>query len=370
MDSVLSYRVDEDRVLARLRSFYEDKGDRGILASMQVPSRELRRFAETHQAGYCDYPDPEERIRFWDRLLMERRAVNDDSVPSACLSEFDQGIYGGLLGGQVRFQCFPEDGWISSMVAPLLADWSGFEKLVESSSFDSGNRWIQMLERQTEIFMKAARGRFGVSHLILINGLNFVFELVGATETYLSLSIEPAMVRAAIRFALDLNLKIQSLFFQLVPMVKGGTCSYVGQWIPGRVVNESADPFHMTSVDCFEQWGRGPIEDVFSSFDGGVIHIHANGRHLLPAVCSLKGLKAVHLMNDRGYPSAFEVAGELKRGCLENIPVIVADVEYRAFKDALDRHSLAGGVFYQVVNVPDGDEANRSMDKVRAYSWP
>ncbi len=370
MDSVLSYRVDEDRVLARLRSFYEDKDDRGILASMQVPSRELMRFAEEHPAGYCDYPDPEERIRFWDRLLMERKAVNDDSVPSACLSEFDQGIYGGLLGGQVRFQCFPEDGWISSMVAPLLADWSGFEKLVASSSFDSSNRWVQMLDRQTRIFAKAARGRFGVSHLILINGLNFVFELIGATETYVSLSIEPAMVEAAIRFGLDLNTKIQSLFFQLVPLIKGGTCSYVGQWLPGRVVNESVDPFHMTSVDCFEQWGRGPIEDVFSRFDGGVIHIHANGRHLLPSVCSLKGLKAVHLMNDRGYSSSFEIAGELKRGCLENIPLIVADVEYGAFKAALDRHGLADGVFYQVVNVPDSDEANRCMDKVRSYACP
>ena len=47
----------------------------------------------------------------------------------------------------------------------------------------------------------AAAGKFGVSHFILIDSLNFVFELVGATNTYLSLIEQPELVRRAVDFA-------------------------------------------------------------------------------------------------------------------------------------------------------------------------
>ena len=40
------------------------------------------------------------------------------------LSELDQGLYGGLLGGDVRFLAHPENGWISSMVPPAAVIFS------------------------------------------------------------------------------------------------------------------------------------------------------------------------------------------------------------------------------------------------------
>ena len=66
--------------------------------------------------------------------------------------------------------------------------------------------------------------------------------------------------------------------------------SNFAQWVPGRIVSESIDPYHMTSVDYFEQWGREPAERILRHFDGGVIHIHGNGRHLLEAAATLQGL--------------------------------------------------------------------------------
>jgi hypothetical protein len=48
--------------------------------------------------------------------------------------------------------------------------------------------------------------------------------------------------------------------------------------MPGRIVSESLGPFHMTSVAYFEKWGREPAERILGTFDGGVIHIHGNGR--------------------------------------------------------------------------------------------
>jgi hypothetical protein len=36
--------------------------------------------------------------------------------------------------------------------------------------------------------------------------------------------------------------------------------------VPGKIINESVDPFHMTSVDYFEQWGREPAQRFIDRF--------------------------------------------------------------------------------------------------------
>jgi hypothetical protein len=121
----------------------------------------------------------------------------------------------------------------------------------------------------------------------------------------------------------------------------------------------------MTSVDCFEQWGRGPVERILAAFDGGVVHIHANGRHLLPAISTLRGLKAVYLADDLHYPTAFSVLGELRHR-LGDLPVVVK-ADFAEFLAGLDSHRQEGGVLYKVNGVPDVDTANRVMDRVRDY---
>ena len=215
------------------------------------------------------------------------------------------------------------------------------------------------------VIAAAARGKFGISHFILINGLNFVFELVGATETYLSLVERPEMVRRAIDLAFEVNLRVQQTFFDTVPLFRGGTCSNMVQWIPGRIISESVDPFHMTSLDYFETWGRGPVERLYERFDGGVLHVHGNGRHLLGAVATLRGLKAVLLGDDKGYPRACDVLGSLRQR-VGDLPLIV-EIPYTDFVAGLTAHTLHGGVFYRVKNSTEVAEANRLMESVRAY---
>jgi len=357
----LAYKPDLEAVLERLVALYERRAQDRIYASIAVPSAALNDFGARHAKGFCDYPDPDERVAFWDKLLHERMAIKDDSVPSAYLSEFDQGLYGGLLGGRVQFMCHPENGWISSMVAPMLKDWSEFAALkLTKSSF-----WHERYVHQLDVFVEGAATKFGISHFILIDGLNFIFELLGATRTYQSLYECPEMVRKAIDFAHDLNVAVQDLFFQTVQALRGGTCSNMVQWIPGRIVSESVDPFHMTSVDYFETWGREPVERMLSHYDGGVLHIHGNGRHLLEAVRSLKGLKAIFLADDTGFPLAFEVLDDLSAR-LGDVPLTV-EAEYGRFVEKLRHHTLVGGVFYQVMGAPNADVANRLMEEVRSY---
>jgi hypothetical protein len=351
-----------DARIERLRSLYTEHRQDRIFARMGVQTDALRDFAAKHAPGYTECPDLEERATFWDHFLAERAVIHDDSIPSAYLSEMDQGLYGGIVGGKVQFMAHPENGWISSMVPPLLKNWDGLSGL----AIDRQSPWYQFYLKELDAFGKASHGKFGLSHFILIDGLNFVFELFGATQTYLELLDHPDKVREAIEFAYKLNVDVQGTFFEQAPLLEGGTCSNMVEWIPGRIVSESVDPFHMTSVDYFEEWGREPVERILGTFDGGVMHIHANGRHLLPAVSTVRGLKAVFLADDLHYPAAFSVLGTLRRR-LGGLPVVL-DAQFPEFVAALDSHTLEGGVLYKVQNVPDMETANRTMDRVREYT--
>ena len=374
----LAYKPSADEVIDRLRQLHAREATERIFATFATRSAALDEFGRKYAHGFCDYPDPGERIAFWDRFLQERAILEDDSIPCAYLSEMDQGLYGGLLGGNVQFMAHPDNGWISSMVAPLLQDWTEFE------AFERGRLclsitdppvmlkhnlprlpWFDCYERQLQLFVQGAAGKFGISHFILIDGLNFVFELLGATRTYLSLIDRPEMVRRAIDFAFDLNVAIHQTFFDQVGLLRGGTASNMVQWAPGRIVSESVDPFHMTSVRYFEDWGREPAERIFARFDGGILHIHGNGRHLLEAVSTLRGLKAIFLGDDRGFPAAFDVLPQL-RARTGDVPLVV-QVEFQRFAEALKRDGLSGGVLYKVSDAPDADAANRLMDEVRRY---
>lgn len=355
------YKKNADCVIERLKLFYERKASDQIFAEFKLSSKTLDDFSRNNKEGSVQYPDPEKRILFWNSLLKEKTLVEDDSIPSAYLSEFDQGLYGALIGGEIQFLCNPKDGWISSMVKPIYNNLA----LFLPKQFDEHHTWYQRYIHQLEIFSEASKDMFGISHFILIDGLNFVFELIGATKTYLCLFACPDKVKEVIDFAFQLNVKVQNSFFERTSSYKGGTFSNLAQWIPGRIVSESLDPFHMTSVDDFEQWGKNNVEKMFNEFDGGVLHIHSNGRHLLNAVSKLKGLKAIYLLDERGNPPAFEVLKDIKRQTGE-VPLVV-EVEDVKFEKCLKDNSLLGGVFYVVSSQKKADEVNRIMEKVRKY---
>ena len=247
------------------------------------------------------------------------------------------------------------------MVAPLLDDWSEFDDL----HLDRSHPWYKRLTTQTQAYAEVAAGSFGISHFILIDGLNFAFELVGATETYMGLELCPETIRRVIELAYEVNVAVHSDFFDIVGLFEGGTFSNMTQWIPGRILSESVDPFHMTSVEYFEQWGREPIERIFAGFDGGGVHIHGNGRHLLEAVASLKGLKAMYLADDRGFPRAFDVLSELQART-GDMPLVVG-VDFSDVAQGLEQHTLCGGVLYKVSNAPGAEAANRCFEQVRRY---
>lgn len=349
-----------EETLTRLTLLYAREAPDRIFAVMNTPSEALEAFAAYHTEGYCEYPDLHERLEFWAAHLARKRSIEDDSIPSVYLSECDQGLYGGIVGGKVRYMAHPENGWISSMVPPILRNWEEFDSI----SVDRNSNVYKRYFEQLRAYSGVGEGQYGISHLILIDSMNFIFELFGAESAYELMLDRPLLGGRICRFAYELNKSVQDTFFEYGSLF-GGTCSNMAQWLPGKIISESVDPFHMTSVADFDRWGREWVETIFAAYDGGVVHIHGNGRHLLSEVASIDGMRAIRLGDDNGYPRSFEVLPDIRRAVGE-LPLIV-DCGYDDFSSALMSRSLIGGVLYVVTDVPNADEANSIMDKVRCY---
>ncbi len=358
----LLYKKNLDETIERLTLLYDRKAQDRIFAAFNIPSPTLGKFRQQYKEGFCDYPDPVERSRFWDSLLAERSELLDDSIPCAYLSEIDQGLFGGMFGANLQFMAHPENGWISSMVMPLLKDWSKFDNLKP----DPSNLWFERYIEQMYVFAQQGNDKFGVSHFCLINGLNAIFELVGATNTYISVIENPNIIKKAFEFSFSINMKIQNAFFEHIPLVRNGTCSNMSQWIPGRIISESVDPFHMTSPDYFEEWGKPMLQRALDNFDGGVIHVHGNGRHLLKSLCSVKGIRGICLLDDRGWPKAYETVRQIQQDSTKDTPLSLI-IPFDKFEEGLQNHTLAGGVIYMVSNTPSVNAANKLMKTVLAY---
>jgi len=357
------YKKNHKEVITRLSELYSNANCGKIYAAMKINNPVIEEFSRSSASGETAYPDPRLRIAFWDSVCAQFADLEDDSIPCAYLTEFDEGLYGGMVGGEVRFVCFPQTGWISSMTVPFLKDLNDAKDL----AVDRHNDWYRLYLEQLKIFKHNSAGKFAISHMILIDGMNFLYELRGATNSYYDLLDEPLLTKSVFEFSIELNCFVQDAFFNIIGLYDGGTCSTLGQWLPGRIVSESVDPFGVTSKEMFEDHGIWVMEKVFAHYDGGLVHVHSNAMHLLESLASVEKIKCLYLTDDDTsnytlYKSLYEL--DLKR---KNVPIVIT-VPYEAFADMLRKRELPAKVLYNIVGVPNVSEANKMMKAVKSYS--
>ena len=63
------YKPNAEAVLERLRMLYARQAQDRVFAAMGVPSAALAEFRARYQAGYCDYPEPSERVALKARVV-------------------------------------------------------------------------------------------------------------------------------------------------------------------------------------------------------------------------------------------------------------------------------------------------------------
>lgn len=361
----MDYKNNASDVFERLRFLHSGEAKDSIFARMILPSPTLEKYRAENPEAEVGFPDTVVREQFWSSYLKEQKEIEDDSMPVAYMSEFDEGLYAGLLGGELRFLNNPDWGWISSMSSPFVPSVDALSKL----TLDKNCLWAQRYRQQITYFAEKAKGKYGISHFILVNGLNLLLELRGGTNMYYDIADEPEKIRDFLQFTRVVNTFVQDEFFSITGLVQGGTFSNMGQWFPGRVVSDSLDPFHMTSPEYFEKWGRENIEAVFAEYDGGCIHLHQEYcKHLLKPASTLKGIKMISFVDENFNPDKAYMHLEEYDALRGNVPLSI-NLPFEVFQHKLENKQLPGNIFYNVEGVPSLKIANDCMKKVKAYRW-
>jgi hypothetical protein len=362
--ATLAFKRNAMATAQRLRMLWDRQSLDCTFAHMMVCTQTLRKFAETHVDGPTIYPDPCERIRFWESSLSETRDLEDDWLPIAYLSEFDQGIVGGALGEDMRFMMHKDIGWISSMCAPVMDNLADCNLL----RIDPEASAIKLMDEQVRIFSDCARGKFGVAPFIIIDGMNFVAEMRGMTQAFEDVIDNPEAVVRMMDFALEFNAFLQERVRGMTDGFMGGSFVNMGSWCPGNPVLFSVDAYHMASPDFYYQWGVPHLQMMLDRFGGGLLHLHSNGWHLLPHVVKLRHLKCIYFADEKWNPRAYDQLPKLHKQAA-GTPLIIS-CQYGEFERDLDASRLPGNVLYDVQNVPSVEQGNRLMEKVRAYrTW-
>jgi len=350
-------------VMKRLDTLYSRKGLDRVFAIMGQPNPVINDYSKRFAEGETEYPDPEWRALFWRDVCLSYAAdLEDDSLPVAYLIEFDQGLMAGMFNADVRMMRNPKNGWISSMSFPFVKTADDLPRMV----VDRDNIWFKRYLKQMRLYKDICTGVYGISHLTSLTGLNALMEFMGATGAYYALIDEPDKAVKFFDDTVQFNKQIYDEFFNCIGLTNSGTFGYAAQWVPGKIIADSVDAFHMTSADMFRQFGKKPLADLIDYYDGVMMHIHSNGLHLLEDVCSIKNVKCIQLGDDAKAGFAmYERMDELdiRRG---DVPLIIS-IPAEVFVNRLETKKLHGNVLYLVSNAPDVYESNKIMEKVRAY---
>ena len=357
----MRYKKNYREVIARLRNFYSGGGRDRIYVKMDIPNPAIERMKSETADGPVPCPDLNARAEFWDEYLSAYADLEDDSIPCAYISEADQGLAGGMLGGEVRFLLDTGTGWVSSMVPPFAES----ARDIYNYKIDLDNKWYRYYNDELDIFRRKADGKFGVSHWCCLDGLHLLGEMRGFTEMYFAMMGEPETCRYIIDFASKLSFTLQNRFFEAVGLFEGGTCSNMAQWLPGRCISESVDMYHLARPELFEKWGRAHIQSMIDRFDGAVMHIHSNGHHLIEHIRSLSNLRCILLLDDVWAVPVYQEMERLDplRG---SVPYCIT-IPFEAFAEGLARRALHPNVLYTVSGVPDIKTANSFMKEVVTY---
>jgi hypothetical protein len=173
--------------------------------------------------------------------------------------------------------------------------------------------------------------------------------------------------------AVDLNVRFLKMQQALLDDYAGGAFHYQAHWVPfeGATPWLSVDSYTCCSPRTYAEAGRAFQQRLVNHFGQGVMHYHSSRLDLLLEVLKLENLVGLSI-DGSGRPQdprPFKVLLTHHREIREvagDLPLMCA-CDVNEFLHHLADRGLPGNVRYTVSGVETIQQANRLMDRVRAY---
>ncbi|MHB9032592.1 MAG: uroporphyrinogen decarboxylase/cobalamine-independent methonine synthase family protein [Anaerolineae bacterium] len=375
MSSGLSWKANAADTLARLRRFLTRGMQDGILATLPVAPDQAAtaaawqafdaRWGIRNEDDDRPFPSNEE---IYDRMLIglaERSRVPDDSLPVLYSTlDLGEGMVSAMYASPIRY-LHRRHQPAFSFSTPLLA---GGYAAMNGLQFSLDGRWPRRLLEINRFFEEHAAGRFAQHPFLTLDALNFAVEMRGATRAYSDIYEFPRELAQLMELGLDFNIRVQEAQAALIPGFQGGSFVWLAGWAPfARAISLSVDAYVVCSVKTYEEFGFEYNRRLVEHFGHGMLHFHCNRADLAQAVAQIPGLELFQY--GAGLPSGpadYSFLPAMRRA-VGSIPLQVS-YPLAEFLEALDARTLPPNVWYMVDHGSlTADEANRVMDRVRAY---
>lgn len=344
------YKPDLEATFARRVAFCRREEPAAILAIFGV----VGCGGTYHLRGI---PDRRKMLAYNLERMRLQAEIDDDAVPLA-QTHLGMGLFSAIFGSEIAWQPEEETSWSG----PPFSAWP--RDLERRLAFDLDNPYIELARSTIAYYVEQSKAQFGVGLLETVDALNFVVALRGATNSYLDLYEHPREVEQAMELGLEWNTRWLEMQWREAGPFGGGWCS-LGDWLPEKTVWLSVDAYSCCHPSAYVERGQQYMQRLVDHFGLGWQHLHGNSVYLLPEIVKLRGLVAVQIGEDPGYPRPFDILRDLRRQS-GDIPLQIG-CTWQEFTRGLEEGSLTGGVEYHVSGAPSVEAANECAAHARQY---
>jgi len=241
---------------------------------------------------------PEEFLEDHLRLLVEGESMDDDLIRGACPAQVAIPWLPGILGCPLRVlpdNVLGEDrhlSWDEALAVRL----------------DLGNAWFRKCVEFPEALVRAADGRFPVSHAPELGPTDLHVVLRGHNESIMDLVDEPGKSTGLLWRLGEIFREFTQELWEHLPLFHGGYFdAQYSLWSPGPIVRMQEDATAVYSPHLYRQFVQ-PVDRMLAGhFPSSFIHLHSTSMFLLEAFLEIEEIQGFEINNDACGPPIREM---------------------------------------------------------------
>ncbi|MFI3326238.1 MAG: uroporphyrinogen decarboxylase family protein [Clostridia bacterium] len=307
-----------DEVLKRNIEFMSNPDKKGVLVKIgNLKDSEKFYIKPLEEWNFPDdYKEYSEQGLKGVKLKYEqRRGILDDTIPIAC-PYYGMAEHSAFVGGEVSY------GANTSYHHHPIKNWDDMAKL----SLDEKNQNFRLLLDSME-YIKEKSEKMGF--VLSLRGVSAPMELANTlrgNDFFTDMYDEEENIRKLLEFCVEAGHWTIQHQKEIIGTMAGGVFTGMGLWLPNNGVGHvSEDTSTMCSPAMYEEFGKPYTEKFLEKYDGGVFHLHAMGKHIIPLVAQIEKARVLQITDDPNQPSPIEIYKEYADVLKDKITFISAN---------------------------------------------
>jgi hypothetical protein len=227
-------------------------------------------------------------------MLREGEITGDDLIRGACPGQVGIPWLPGIAGCKMRI-----------LPGNLLGEEQCLSpEQVCSLALDRDNPWFRKYLEFGLALVRAADGRFPVSHSAELGPTDLHGLLRGHTQSIMDLVDQPERAAEFLRRLAELFLEVHQEFWKTIPLFHGGYFdAQYSLWSPGPIVRLQEDATAVYSPGLYRKFVQPVDRWLAAKFPCSFMHLHSTSMFLLDAFLEIEEIQCFEINKDALGPS-------------------------------------------------------------------